>query len=243
LDYGIETVNLVKKINNKKIIDNLNLAIPKGSIHGLIGSNGAGKTTTLKILSGLIKITSGKVRINGINISYSNEKFKEFIGYVPENPSLYEALTVREILELTATINLVPKEDAERKINYYLDLFQMKKLEDQFVGSLSKGEVQRTIISSVLLKKPLIYLFDEPFYSLDPRSQKVLRNILKEEKKQGSCILVATHLLDLAQNICDSFTLLEKGVSLFSGTIQELSNQYSVESLEEAYLTMSNHEV
>jgi ABC-2 type transport system ATP-binding protein len=242
LDYGIETVNLVKEINKKTIIDNLNLAIPMGSIHGLIGSNGAGKTTTLKILAGLIKITSGKVRINGINISYPNEKFKEYIGYVPENPTLYDALTVRETLELTATINSVPKDDAEKRINHYLDIFQMKSKEDEYIGNLSKGEVQRTIISSVLIKKPLIYLFDEPFYSLDPRSQKVLRLIMKEEKKQGSCILVATHLLEMAQNICDSFTLLEKGVCFFSGSIQELSNQYNVETLEEAYLNLINHE-
>jgi ABC-2 type transport system ATP-binding protein len=243
LDYGIETLNLVKEINKKTIINNLNLAIPKGSIHGLIGSNGAGKTTTLKILSGLIKITSGKVRINGINISYSNEKFKKFIGYVPENPSLYETLTVREILELTAIINSVPKDEAEKRISYYLDVFQMKKNEDQYVGDLSKGEIQRTILSSVFLKKPLIFLLDEPFFSLDPRSQKVLRKILKEEKKQGSCILVATHLLDLAQNICYSFTLLEKGVSFFSGTIQDLSNQYYIKTLEEAYLTLINQGV
>jgi ABC-2 type transport system ATP-binding protein len=243
LDYGIETLNLVKEINKKTIINNLNLAIPKGSIHGLIGSNGAGKTTTLKILSGLIKITSGKVRINGINISYSNEKFKKFIGYVPENPSLYETLTVREILELTAIINSVPKDEAEKRISYYLDVFQMKKNEDQYVGDLSKGEIQRTILSSVFLKKPLIFLLDEPFFSLDPRSQKVLRKTLKEEKKQGSCILVATHLLDLAQNICDSFTLLEKGVSFFSGTIQDLSNQYYIKTLEEAYLTLINQGV
>jgi ABC-2 type transport system ATP-binding protein len=243
LDYGIETLNLVKKINKKTIINKLNLAIPMGSIHGLIGSNGAGKTTTLKILSGLIKITSGKVRINGINISYSNEKFKKFIGYVPENPSLYEALTVKETLEFTAIINSVPKDESEKRINYYLDKFQMRKNEDQYIGDLSRGELQRTILSSVFVKKPLIFLFDEPFFSLDPRSQKVLREILKEEKKQGSCILIATHLLDMAQNICDSFTLLEKGVTFFSGTIQDLSRRYSIDSLEDAYLTLSNQEV
>jgi ABC-2 type transport system ATP-binding protein len=243
LEYGIETVDLVKEINQKTILNKLNLAILKGSIHGLIGSNGAGKTTTLKILSGLIKITSGKVRINGINISYSNEKFKEFIGYVPENPTLYDALTVRETLELSATLNSVPRVEAEKRINYFLNLFQMEINKDQYVGNLSKGEIQRTIICSVLVKKPLIYLFDEPFFSLDPRSQQILRNMMKEEKNRGSCILVATHLLDLAQNICDSFTLLEKGISFFSGTMQDLSKKYKIESLEEAYLKLIDNEV
>ena len=242
MDYGIETKGLVKKLTKKTVIDRLELAIPKGTIHGLIGSNGAGKTTTLKILSGLLPATSGTVRLNDLYLGRSNEKYKEFIGYVPESPVLYGALTVRETLEFVASLYYRDYDIAEKQIQHYIDLFNLGEIEKEYTKNISRGETQRVIIASVMVHNPDIILLDEPFYTLDPNSQKTLRSLLREKRDKGKTILLATHLLDLVETMCDSITLLSKGKTLFEGGVDKIKTTYPGASLEDIFITLSNNE-
>ena len=242
MDYGIETKGLVKKLTKKTVIDQLELAIPKGTIHGLIGSNGAGKTTTLKILSGLLPATSGTVRINNIYLGQSNEKYKEFIGYVPETPVLYDALTVRETLEFVASLYYQDYDLAEKQIQHYLDLFNLGEIEKEYTKNISRGETQRVILASVMVHNPDIILLDEPFYTLDPYSQKTLRMLLREKRDEGKTILFATHLLDLVETMCDSITLLSKGRTLFEGRVDKIKTTYPGASLEDVFIALTNIE-
>jgi len=242
LDYGIETKGLVKKLNKKTVIDQLELAIPKGTIHGLIGSNGAGKTTTLKILSGLLPATSGTVRINDLYLGQSNQKYKEFIGYVPETPVLYGALTVRETLEFVASLYYRDYDFAEKQVQNNIDLFNLGEIEKEYTKNISRGETQRVVLASVMVHNPDIILLDEPFYTLDPYSQKTLRMLLREKRDEGKTILLATHLLDLAETMCDSITLLSKGKTLFEGGIEKIKTTYPGASLEDVFITLSNKE-
>ena len=242
MDYGIETKGLVKKLNKKTVIDQLELAIPKGTIHGLIGSNGAGKTTTLKILSGLLPATSGTVRINDLYLGQSNQKYKEFIGYVPETPVLYGALTVRETLEFVASLYYRDYDFAEKQVQNNIDLFNLGEIEKEYTKNISRGETQRVVLASVMVHNPDIILLDEPFYTLDPYSQKTLRMLLREKRDEGKTILLATHLLDLAETMCDSITLLSKGKTLFEGGIEKIKTTYPGASLEDVFITLSNKE-
>ena len=242
MDTRIETIDLTKVINRKTVLNKLNLSIPEGRIHGLIGSNGAGKTTTLKILSGLIPPTSGIARINNYDVKRTPELAKQYIGYVPENPRLYGALTVKETLEFIASLNSVPRDAAEAKIEHYLSLFKLHQLEEEYTRNLSRGEAQRVLLSSMLVHEPQVLLLDEPFYTLDPHSQRVFREILRNKRENGTTILVATHLLDLAERLCDSITLLSIGNTLFDGTLTEVKEQYGQISLEDVYIDLTEDE-
>jgi ABC-2 type transport system ATP-binding protein len=243
LDNGIETVDLTKVIDKKTVLSRLNLSVPEGVIHGLIGSNGAGKTTTLKILSGLTPPTSGIARINNYDVNRTPELAKQYIGYVPENPRLYGALTVRETLEFVASLNSVPKNVAEPQIERYMRMFSLHRLEEEYTRNLSRGEAQRVLLSSILVHGPPVLLLDEPFFTLDPHTQKVFRELLKEKRENGASILIATHLLELAERICDSITLLSNGNTLIAGSIYEVKESYGDIPLEEIYIKLTEHEV
>ena len=242
MDYGIEIKSLVKIMGKKTVIDNLDIAIPKGSIHGLIGSNGAGKTVTLKILSGLLTATSGTIRINDLNIEHSEDIYKEYLGYIPENPTLYGALSVRETLEFVASLYPKKLDSLETSIQHYIDLFQLHEIEEEYARNLSGGETQRVLLAAVMVHDPEILLLDEPFHTLDPRSQLILRNLLNEKRDEGKTILLATHFLGLAESICNSVTLLSKGKTLYTGTLEEMTRIFSEESLENIYLKLSQNE-
>jgi ABC-2 type transport system ATP-binding protein len=242
LEYGIETKGLVKIIDNKTIIDNINLKIPKGTIHGLIGSNGAGKTITLKILSGILTATTGTIRINNVNIDQTDEKYKEYIGYVPENPTLYGALKVMENLEFISSLHVKSPGMLENRIQNYVDLFNLGEIKDEYARNLSAGETQRVILAAVLIHNPEIILLDEPFYALDPHNQIILRNLLKQKRGEGKTILLATHLLNLAESICDSITLISKGKTLYEGNMSEVSRVFAGASLEDVYVNLSQNE-
>jgi ABC-2 type transport system ATP-binding protein len=237
LNIAIETINLTKIHNNKNIISNLNLKIPEGKIHGLIGSNGAGKTTTLKILCGLIQPTSGLIKITGLNIKKQRDLVKKMIGYLPEDPSLYNSLTVKEMLEYIGTIHSISGDKLESRMKKYTELFDIQPFEEMYIESLSLGEKKRVAVCSLMIREPEIYLLDEPMYALDPRTARTFRKLLIKKKNEGSTILISTHLLDFAEKHCDSVTILEKGLTIMSGKIDYVKEICGSEcSLEDAYI-------
>jgi ABC-2 type transport system ATP-binding protein len=237
LNLAVETINLTKIYNNTKIISGLNLKIPEGEIHGLIGSNGAGKTTALKLLCGLMKPTSGIVKIKSLNIKEQRELVIKNIGYLPENPSLYNSLTAMETLQFIGTIHNIPSGLLESRINKYTELFDIHPFEERYIGSLSLGEMHKVVICSLMIREPEIYLLDEPMYALDPKTARTFRRLLISKKNMGSTIVLATHLLDFAEKICDSVTILEKGLTITSGKIEDVKKICKTEySLEDAYI-------
>jgi ABC-2 type transport system ATP-binding protein len=240
--YAIETFNLTKQFGEHTAVDCLNLKVEEGTIHSLLGPNGAGKTTVLNMLSGVLKPTNGSAQILGYNIDKEPEKAKNLIGYLPEEPQIYEILTVREFLRLIGRAYSVPKDDLEERIDEYLKLFDLTSVEQVFCGALSHGMKQRVVVCSVLIHDPKVTLLDEPFYGLDPASSKLFKEFLKDMVARGGTILVSTHILEIAERFCDKVTILNEGKVAAEGTLEELRVKAGVRedtSLEDVFLALT----
>ncbi len=240
--YAIETDDLTKKFGSHVAVDRLNLQVEQGSIHSLLGPNGAGKTTILNMLSGVVKPTRGSAWILGYDVVKRSAKAKALIGYLPEQPAIYEILTVREFLSLVGRAYSVPKEALERRIDKYLEWFDLKRFEQTFCGALSHGLKQRVVVCSVLIHEPRVILLDEPFYGLDPASSRLFKEFLKAKSKEGGTILVSTHVLEVVERFCDKVTILNSGRVVASGSLEELKTKAGVDddkTLEDAFLALT----
>ncbi|MBQ04003.1 3-dehydroquinate dehydratase [Candidatus Bathyarchaeota archaeon] len=237
METVIEVDKLVKYFKNHLILDGIDLKVVKGEIHGLIGSNGAGKSTTLKILCGLIKPSSGIVRINNLILDKNRHSISKILGYIPETPELYPSLTVRETLDFIGAIHSIPADVLNLRILNYMQKFEIQHLSKKFIGSLSRGELQRVLICSVMMREPKIFLLDEPFYALDPKSAKIFCEILRRKSEKTATVLLATHLLDVAEKICDSITIIDGGTTVASGNLSDIKKVGDREcTLEEAFI-------
>ena len=221
LQLGIETSNLSKVYSKVTSLDTLNLNVPYGKCHLLLGPNGAGKTTCLKILAGLEKPTRGRAIVGGFDVKVQPLEVKRRIGYLPENPVLYDTLTSSEFLQFVGDIFKIPRDVREDRIRRYSDELEIGDYFDSFIGDLSKGETQRVLITSILMREPKIFLLDEPFFSLDPIGSIKFRKILKEKCIQGATVLIATHMLEFAEKIGDSYTIIVKGKIKAQGTLDQ----------------------
>jgi len=242
LEYAIETADLTKSFGSHIAVDGLNLQVEHGSIHSLLGPNGAGKTTILNMLSGVVKPTKGSARILGYDVIKESEKAKALIGYLPEQPAIYEILTVREFLSLVSRAYAVPKGTLERRIDEYLEWFDLKRFEQTFCGALSHGLKQRVVVCSVLIHEPRVILLDEPFYGLDPASGRLFKEFLRVRVKEGGTILVSTHVLEVVERFCDRVTIINSGRVVASGSLEELKVKAGVEedkTLEDAFLALT----
>ncbi len=240
--YAIETFDLTKRFADHVAVNGLNLHVGCGSIHCFVGPNGAGKTTILNILSGVIKPTSGTARILGYDVVKESQKAKLSIGYLPEEPAIYELLTVREFLELIGRAYVVPRVELDERIDRHLELFDLKQVEQTFCGALSHGLKQRVVVCSVLIHEPEVILLDEPFYGLDPASSRLFRESLEVRVKEGNTVVVSTHVLEVAEKFCDEVTVINEGRSVASGRPEELKVEARVgeyASLEDAFLALT----
>jgi ABC-2 type transport system ATP-binding protein len=241
-EYAIETVDLTKRFGNHIAVDGLDLQVEHGSVHSLLGPNGAGKTTILNMLSGVIKPTRGTARILGYDVVKEAVKAKGLIGYLPEQPAIYEILTVREFLNLVGRAYAVPKETLEKTIDEYLEWFDLKRFERTFCGALSHGLKQRVVVCSVLIHDPKVVLLDEPFYGLDPASSRLFKEFLKARVEKGGTILVSTHVLEVVERFCDKVTIINQGRIIAAGSLDQLKAQAGVEkdkTLEDAFLALT----
>jgi ABC-2 type transport system ATP-binding protein len=240
--YAIETFDLTKQFGEHTAVDCLNLKVEEGTIHSLLGPNGAGKTTVLNMLSGVLKPTKGSAQILGLDVNKEPEKAKNLIGYLPEEPQIYEILTIREFLRLIGRAYSVPKDVLEGRIDEYLKLFDLKRVEQVFCGALSHGMKQRVVVCSVLIHDPKVILLDEPFYGLDPASSRLFKEFLKDRASKGSTILVSTHILEIAERFCDKVTILNEGKVVAEGTLDELRIKAGIgedTTLEDAFLALT----
>ncbi len=238
---AIKISDLVKKFGKTLAVEGLNLVVNPGEIVGLVGPNGAGKTTTLRALTGIIQPTKGTIIVNGYNMAYQPVKAKYRLGYIPERPTCYPSLKVREYLTFIARVYGIPKEIALVRIREMVELFQLDPFLDMYIGNLSKGNLQRTLLIGIFIREPpFILAFDEPIYGLDPRGAWSLKKHIRDLRDTGSAILISTHILEVAQSLCDRFVIMNEGNVVGEGSLEELLEKCpAAKSLEEVFLELT----
>ncbi len=232
--------NLTKYYRGIKAVDGLNLQIPQGTIFGFIGPNGAGKTTTIKMMAGVLRPTSGRIYINGLDIAKEPSKTKRIIGFIPDRPFLYEKLSGVEFLRFKAGLYGMKGNRIGEKILDLLDLFELTEWADELIESYSHGMKQRLIMAAAIIHDPKIIIVDEPMVGLDPKGAKLVKEIFKELAREGATVFMSTHTLALAQEICQQIAIVDKGRIVASGTSEDLEKQAGVEGdLERIFLKIT----
>lgn len=227
--------NLTKTYGEKKAVDNLSLRIAPGEIYGFIGHNGAGKTTTLKAVVGILQFDKGEVFIKGESIRKNPLACKQKIAYIPDNPDLYEFMTGIKFLNFIADIFGVPEEKRQERIRKYADLFEMTENLAQPIASYSHGMKQKLAIISAWIHEPKLIIMDEPFVGLDPKAAHILKQMMREICDEGGAIFFSTHVLEVAEKLCDKVAIIRNGQLIQSGTMQEVKGD---DSLEEVFLEL-----
>ncbi len=235
--------NLKKRFSNVWAVKNLNLELNPGEIFVLLGPNGAGKTTTLKLIAGLLHPTDGEIYIKDIDVKKEPIKAKSLIGYIPDEPFIYNKLTGREFINFIAAIYNIERENYEKRME---DLF--KKLEigdwiDEFSESYSHGMKQKVIMCQLFLHNPDLILIDEPLVGLDPKSSKTVREIFFDLKNKGKTLFICTHTLSFAKEIASRIGIINKGELKFIGNLEQLSRISGAEDIEEIYLKLTEESV
>ena len=241
----ITVENLRKRYDGNPILDGLSFTVKDGEIYGLLGPNGSGKSTTMKILSGILKPDEGNVIIEGVNASENQLKVKEIVGFVPESPTLYESLTPAELFDFIGKVRKIPRGLLEERVNAFVKAFGIEEYLDQFIGTLSFGTKQKVSIIAALLHDPKVLVLDEAMNGLDVKSARIFRELLLEYKRKGKSIVFSTHVLQLAEIICDRIGVIHRGMIVAEGTVEELKNRLKEKSLEDVFLkiTESREEV
>lgn len=236
----IKIENVTKEYKkNKKVIDSLNLEIKDGEIFGFLGPNGAGKTTTIKMMTGILEINKGDIFIDNKSITKEPIEAKKRIGLVSDNPDVFLKLNGIEYLNFIADVYEVSTEDRQKEIKELAQKFEIFNVLDNKIESYSHGMRQKLMIISTLLHKPQNWILDEPMTGLDPKSSFELKNIMKEYAKNGNTVFFSTHILDVAERLCDRIGIIDKGKLLFVGTYEDLKNELKEKkSLEELFMEL-----
>jgi ABC-2 type transport system ATP-binding protein len=214
--------DLVKHYGRFTAVDGVSLDVKSGEIHGFLGPNGAGKTTTLRMIAGLLKPTSGRIVVNGHDLAIAPEAAKASLGFIPDRPFIYEKLTAGEFLRFHAGLFGMNGDGVGDRVREMLDLFEIGKWEDQLVESFSHGMKQRLVMSAAFLHRPRSVVVDEPMVGLDPRGARLIKDVFRRMSERGVAILMSTHTLEVAQEMCDRITIILKGRIIASGTVNEL---------------------
>lgn len=238
----LEIKNLYKSYEDKKVLEDFNLEIKDGEIFGLIGHNGAGKSTTIKSIVGIHDFESGNIFVDGINIKEDVLLAKKKMSYVADSPDLFLKLNMRYYLKFISEVYGIDKKESEENIEKYSKLFEMESNLDKTIGEFSHGMRQKVFIIGSLIVNPKLWILDEPMTGLDPASAFKLKNVMKERAKEGNSILFSTHVLEVAEQLCDRIAILNKGKILFLGSMEELKKLNIGEDLEKIYLNLvENH--
>ncbi len=237
----LEITNLTKKYGQTIAVDNLTFTVFTGEIYGLLGPNGAGKSTTLKSILGLLELDSGKISVLGYNPISSPTQVKELIGYLPEESSLYESMTVKELLDFIISIRKLDPASTLQTLDRLLDVLNARKYYTSMIASLSKGNKRKIEIITALIHRPQLLILDEPLFGLDTRSAVILKEIFRLHIEQGGSILLSTHIMDLAQQLCTRIGIINNGTIIVEGTFEELQEKSnSTKSLEQLFLELTN---
>ncbi|PGO33098.1 ABC transporter [Bacillus cereus] len=228
----LEIINFSKTYKGgKKAVDHLNITVQAGDIFGFIGHNGAGKSTTIKSLVGIIDFEEGEIFVDGHSVKKDPIACKRVMAYIPDNPDLYEQLTGIQYLNFVADVFKVSAKDREREIQKYGDAFEITPHLGDLISSYSHGMKQKVAIISAVLHKPKLLVLDEPFVGLDPKAAVVLKGIMKELCEKGSAIFFSTHVLDVAEKLCNKIAMINRGKLALSGEVNSLIKEGSLEEL------------
>ncbi|MCI5721489.1 MAG: ABC transporter ATP-binding protein [Firmicutes bacterium] len=223
--------HLTKQYGEKKAVDDLSLHIEAGEIYGFIGHNGAGKTTTLKACTGIMDFDQGDILINGRSIKDDPIACKRDIAYIPDNPDLYEFMTGIQFLNFIADIFEISEKDRNERIKKYADAFELTDSLGQSVSEYSHGMKQKLAIISALIHQPKLVLMDEPFVGLDPKASHLLKGMMRELCDSGSAIFFSTHVLEVAEKLCDKVAIIKQGRLIKSGTMEDVKGDTSLEDV------------
>ena len=235
----LEICHLTKIYGEKKAVDDLSLSIDAGEIYGFIGHNGAGKTTTLKSVVGILRFDSGEIKINGISVNEDPIACKKQLAYIPDNPDLYDFMTGIKYLNFIADIFGIEQKTREERIKTYAEKFDMTDDLAQPVASYSHGMKQKLAIISAWIHSPSLIIMDEPFVGLDPKASFLLKEMMRETCKNGGAIFFSTHVLDVAEKLCDKIAIIKNGKLIKTGTTEEVKGD---ESLESVFLELEGEE-
>jgi len=214
--------DLVKTFGAFTAVDGVSLDVQPGEIHGFLGPNGAGKTTTMRIIAGLLKPTAGRVVVNGHDMATEPEAAKSSLGFIPDRPFIYEKLTAGEFLRFHAGLFGLTANGTSERISEMLDLFELSKWEHELVESFSHGMKQRLVMSAAFLHRPRAVVVDEPMVGLDPRGARLIKHVFRRMSERGVAILMSTHTLEVAEEMCDRISIILKGRIIARGTVDEL---------------------
>ena len=218
----IRLEGLTKRFKQVTAVDNVSLMVAPGEIYGFLGPNGAGKTTTIKMLAGIIRPTSGSIFIDGLDLLKNPIDVKARVGFIPDRPFLYEKLTGLEFMSFMANLYVFNGAGREKRIQQFLELFELADWAKELVGSYSHGMKQRLIMSAALLHEPRVFIVDEPLVGLDPKGARLIKRIFTRLKRSGLTVFMSTHTLEVAEELCDRIGIIQKGELLAEGTVTEL---------------------
>ncbi len=227
----LKITNLSKSFGEKKAVDDLTLHIRPGEIYGFIGHNGAGKTTTLKSIAGILRFDKGEILINGKSIVNEPIECKKMMAYIPDNPDIYDFMTGIQYLNFVADIFGISASDRQARIKKYADLFELTSDLAQPVSAYSHGMKQKLAIISAWIHEPKLIIMDEPFVGLDPKAAHLLKGMMREVCDNGGAIFFSTHVLEVAEKLCDKVAVIKGGKLIVSGTMEEVKGDESLESV------------
>ena len=238
---AVELHDVTKRYNEIVAVNNMNLTISSGEIFALLGPNGSGKSTTLKMLLGLIQPTTGLINVLGLDVQKDPVAVKQQVGYVPESPNIYEFLTGIEYLDFIGDIYSMPASEKQQRITEYLKALQLDGREGDMINSYSDGMKKKISLISAFLHKPKLLILDEPINTLDPRSARIVKDFLHELKAQGVTTILSTHVLEIAEAVCDRIGIMYQGNILALGNMEQLRQRASMpgSGLEEIFLKLT----
>ncbi len=237
----IEFKNVSKTYNGSvKALDNLNFSVGKGELVGFIGPNGSGKTTTIKLLSGVIVPDKGNIAVNGFDVSKEPLKAKASIGYIPDNPDIFLRLKGIEFLNFIGDVYKVPVDERKKTIGELAERFELTAALNSQILSYSHGMRQKLMVIAALLHKPEVWILDEPMTGLDPKSAFELKQMMKEHTQNGNSVFFSTHVLEVAEKLCDKVIIIKKGKKLYDGTLEQLEKKNKDKNLEDIFLELTD---
>jgi ABC-2 type transport system ATP-binding protein len=237
----IETRKLVKRYGEKAAVKDVSFDVHAGEIFGFLGPNGAGKTTTIKMIIGLLQPTSGSVKVAGYDIQGQPLQAKAVSGYVPDTPNLYAKLTGRELLRFVGDLYNLDRQQVTRRIDELLRMFELTAAADDTIDSYSHGMQQKASLAAALVHDPRVLVLDEPTVGLDPKSARLIKDILRQLADRGAAVMLSTHILEIAERMCDRIGIINKGELIAIGTMDELRNlgKSGETSLEDIFLGLT----
>lgn len=236
----IETHHLTKHFGATTAVDDLNLTVYPGEIFGFLGPNGAGKTTTIKMIVGLLQPSAGTVKVCGYDVQSEPLLAKAASGYVPDTPNLYPKLSAKELLRFVGDLYDVPYEQAQRRSAELLKIFALEDAADDPIDSYSHGMKQKTALAAALIHDPKVLVLDEPTVGLDPRSARLIKDLLRQMAERGAAVFLSTHILEIAERMCDRIGIINRGKLIAVGSMDELRQLSAGESsLEDIFLSLT----